>query len=577
MQNRTYRFSTFERFFGAFFFLMFSAYFVFMGVDAWNLFSIQDQWAIGEISFGNILGALFVSGLSLVVILLWCGMAIYALTYQISLSDTGIQVQARKHWGWKLLHRLNGSYFTGEIQFNTIWKIEVAGWAKPGHAEVYLRDGKRIFLGFRVLENNTEFMKQLASHLSPDQFGAGTDFLGKPRRFKTLVWVIYTIVLISLSAGYLHDPFINIWKSTIWNEELSALATYGISSDRDGSIWVSTGAYRDDAYIWHLSTDGRQHWKFPANLCDRCLLHSVSHTSEGYPVVLDTGSERSTIFKWDGQQWAEKRVEINFFSRNVNSYETRVWGEQNGQIVYWDFSTDKMGNVPFPPDVIEQDMQIFDYKVIDDSVLVYFFERDVSETIYKLSNGQWSEAAYSNPVGDTAMAYGLDDHGTIWAVKSIDSEKRQILLGYFDTDSETWIWQDIGQFFNYPLAFFKDVAVDSLGRVWIAGVYEGIDEETRFLEFVKVVSWSDDVSEVVEYNENNSNFENISSLTVTSDGRIWASDLNLLWLDATTEQLPAPLPDWVAKLDIYKYLGFYVAVFLVQMCLLIFAGYLDQK
>ncbi|MFN8461433.1 MAG: hypothetical protein U0X93_06645 [Anaerolineales bacterium] len=210
MQNRTYRFSTFERFFGAFFFLMFSAYFVFMGVDAWNLFSIQDQWAIGEISFGNILGALFVSGLSLVVILLWCGMAIYALTYQISLSDTGIQVQARKHWGWKLLHRLNGSYFTGEIQFNTIWKIEVAGWANCRAMQRYLRDGS-IFLGFRVLENNTEFMKTTRQPPLARSIWAGTDFLGKLRRFKTLVWVIYTIVA-SLSAGYLHDPFINIWK-----------------------------------------------------------------------------------------------------------------------------------------------------------------------------------------------------------------------------------------------------------------------------------------------------------------------------------------------------------------------------
>ena len=129
------------------------------------------------------------------------------------------------------------------------------------------------------------------------------------------------------------------------------------------------------------------------------------------------------------------------------------------------------------------------------------------------------------------------------------------------------------------LALFEDLAVDSKGRIWISGMYDRRDNKDHFLDFVMAAEWTEEgIKPLVEYTDKNSNLKHADKF-VMADDRIWMNNLSLYWIDATTEELPSPLPDWMVWLKEFsdEKFGWYFLVFLGQIFLFVIGVTLEYK
>jgi hypothetical protein len=368
-------------------------------------------------------------------------------------------------------------------------------------------------------------------------------------------------------------------KSTVWHEELGSWYVNGISVDSDGSVWAVAGHYKGDVFVWHLSEDARDHWTLPRELLSKHGLPSISHDLNGNPRVATSHIEASTIYSWEDDGWKQTNSNINFFNNNLHAHDTKLWGIQNGNLAYWDFADNQSGEISSPPEVVANGLRLLDFKVTPNGlVLAKFSEQDKPDTLYKFENGQWQEAVPPFPENEWLRKFCLDGQERIWALNSIGSDHDQDLLGYYDVENQKWRWQNLQPLHTYPIAYFSDIAVDPLGRIWISGMYEKPEDLYPNISFVKVIAWSEDeIIQIEEYNENNSNVEHASSMIVTPDGRIWLHENTLLWIDATSPKLPSPLPDWVNNLDIFEHFGWFIPLIAVQMILLGIAWALEYK
>jgi hypothetical protein len=163
--------------------------------------------------------------------------------------------------------------------------------------------------------------------------------------------------------------------------------------------------------------------------------------------------------------------------------------------------------------------------------------------IYLLRNGELQKQRYPMIVTDqlTVEDFTLANDGTVYVllvglsgvdslVEKIGVDGRQVF-----TKLPSHHQAEQGREDYYSLE------VDVRGRLWVAG---GIPSFVRVME----PNWAGLAHEIVEYNQYNSNYQNglESNLLRTSDGRIWAAKYHLVWTDSNVDDLPPPLPDWLA-------------------------------
>lgn len=506
--------------------------------------------------------SLFFIGLMLLLIWFTIGIVLFSLKYRITLSETSLQIRSFDFWGRKLLNRINGSYSIGLLPYNEIMFVDVDS-PMSGTARIICKDGRRILLSVRALENYQDFVEQLAGRLNYLQVEQGFLRLGKPKRFNRLLTVInvasWTIIIFMYFALFLDD-----WVPTIWNEEFAPWFVTNVSKDSDNSLWVGMSGNNDNLYIWHISENSRKNWIFSKDLCQNCRVNAVSHDSQGFPRIL-VDRDSSATYAWDGKKWARDDsgfdLETQQFPQQLSTIDSRIWGTHHDTLAYVDFGTDEKQDIPSPSEVESQNLRLIGFRVNPNkSLLAWFSEDDMPTLLYRFENGNWQKIAEFSLSDWRNWTYCQDFHGKVWVLRQ-DEDKHLTQVGFLDEGSEVWNWADFK--LEHP-AHFSNMDVDFYGRIWISGTYEP-DDNYYSLSFLKALSWTENntIEPIVEYTEKNSNLGDADLFVMTKD-RIWISSFgDLYW--ANSDKVPSLLPEWVNWLRNNDWFGWYALSMIVVL------------
>jgi hypothetical protein len=579
MENSEFRYGKVGRYLGMFFLLPLVMFFLSQLVSLLEPQELIEKFSVGQYPTPwGVAGFAIVASLLLVEMWLFIGMGIFPLTYKIVLSSSSITIQAGNFPGRNLFSKINNSiYYLGEIPYESIQSAEIDSW-RPGIAKLIFPNGGQILLPVKSLERSAEFMDILTSKLSTNQVGEGLVKLAQPRRFKILQSIIFTLaftptILLLILFG------VDNWNPKIWNEELSSWSVLAVSLDSDGTIWANADGDKDDVIVWRLSENSREHWSLPQNVCRDCTAYTVSHNSRNLPIVLDS-DEISTIYEWEGGKWNITTLDAYFFFNDLHAVDTQIWGKRNENLIYVDFATDEIVEIPSPADALSNGLELGMFSVSQDgSILAKFSAKGKPVVIYRLEGETWKNLIEFPPSTQWVWDFYQDAQKNVW-VLATSRDKSQITVGYSDSLNGTWKWADM-ELINpdRELAIFNDFAIDARGRIWVSGVYDQRDNKDRHRDFVMAVEWTEEgIKPLVEYTDKNSNLKYADRFVITDD-RIWMNNHRLYWIDATTEELPSPLPDWMVWLKDYydEKFGRYFLVFLGQIFLFVIGVTLEYK
>lgn len=549
---------------------------------------LSDRLAVGDYpSVWGVLGFLIFASLIFLEIWLFLNYGLFTFAYRVTLTSESIEIQGRDFFLRKFFNGLNNGYFLGSIPYENIKFIDTDFW-RPGIGKITLQNGETILLGIRSLENHREFIKQLTEKLSQIQVGESVEKLARPKRFGVLQTAIAIIgflpTVFLMTEVYFRDNITHIW-----NEELSAWGVDRITMDADGSIWASAGGYKSDIYAWHLSESRRDHWTLPLDTCEDCGVTYITHDSQNQPIILDTLSNENAIkaYAWDGTDWNQSVIEgdySNFFDR-TNAYGSTVWGTQNDALVQINFSSGKRTEFPFPEFVKSNQLKLRDFiSDSEDTLLARFISEGKPDYLYRFSHGKWQGPILTTSEEESLWVFCQDAEGAIWAIVSETSdgslELKHPRIGYYNPAISSWMWEalSLGESDRY-IAYYKDMATDRYGRVWVSGVYRPQSEDDHYLTFVSVFQpGGEDLELIVEYTDKNSNIDNGGQILITED-RVWIEDFSLRWIDIQTERLPSPLPDWIVwgfeMID--ENFGWTFVILIAQFALLFLAQSLEYK
>lgn len=577
MEEKTYQYTKFGRMgIGIFFlpnilYVVASLFILFSPKDLILKLSVGDYPTLQDVSTFLILTVL----VSLTIWLI-AQMVLFSLKYRITLTDTDLQIQAHDSWVRKLLNSLNSSYSIGLISYNEIMYVDADSW-RAGVAKITLKDGRRILLAVRALENYPDFVEQLAAKLDVMQVGQGFLKLKQPVRFKILAPLILTVVLLPAVLLYF-SMILEYWKPAVWNEELRPWYVTSVSKDTDDSIWVSAWDFGDNAYIWHISQGKNEHWTFSSELCADCMVSVVGHDSHNAPRIFAVGDD-SASYTWNGKDWAKDDIsfdlEPEYFPNHLTNTGTRVWGTHNEALAYVDLVTDEFKSFLPPDEVISHGLRLIKFQVNpDDSLLVWFSEKDMPILLYRFNGGNWQKITERPTTDQLVWDYCQDFNRRIWAITK-DKNTHQVQVGLFDEATGAWTWADLklAQPDRVP-EYFRNIDIDFYGRIWVSGSYERLSEKDYSSDFIEVLDWTDNgVQLVAEYTEKNSNVEDAEFFIMTKE-RIWISARHLYWIDS--ENIPSPLPAWIAWLDYDSNFGWYF-LFIIALIPLAIIGTLVER
>jgi len=585
MGNMEFRYKRSGQYLGVVFLIPFIIFLLSMFFPLIDIRGWADRISVGDYpSIWGVIGFLVLTSIVLLEIWLFVGMFTFSPSYKITITDTDLVITGWDFWGRKLLNQMNHGYYLGKIPYESINSIDLDAW-KPGVLKLTFHDGSYIFIPSRALENHTEFIELLSEKLVNAQGLEALAQVNEPKRFKHLQTFIYslafapTIVLMFLLLANEYEP-------KVWNEELTPWGVRALSRDSDGTLWASTSNRDDGLYIWRFFDNTKEHWTLPKEICGECDSFTVSHDSHDFPIVIsnekdpnDKSKRFSGIYKWDGNSWEMETVNAFFFSSHQNSMDTRVWAIKDENLIYIDFATDEVKEITPPAEALSQDLKLQDFRINwDGSLLAEFKEKDKPTIFYKLVNDKWGQPIeISSPI-QHAWKFYLDFNGNFWALTTSSDDKKS-LIGLYDVSKNMWKWHEV----EFPqsdreLAYFNDLAVDAQGRIWIYGVYNRRHQKDYFLDFVLVLDWSEnEVKPIIEYTEKNSNLDGADFFIVEND-RIWLGRFNLLWID-TTEELPAPAPEWVVWMKEFEdeNFGWYFPICIGQFILALIGASLEYK
>ncbi len=580
MENAEFRYTKTGRYLGLVFLLPLVIFLLAQIVSLLKPKELIEKYSVGQYPTPwGVVGFLILASLFLFEIWLFVGMGLFPLKYKIILSQSSIKIQAGNAFGRWLISKINNNaYYVGEIPYESIRSVDIDPW-RPGTAKLLFPSGGQVLISVRSLERSVEFVEQLTSKLSGYQIGEGIRKLVQPKRFKVLQKIIYTLAFMPTFLTFFL-LFVDEWNPKIWNEELSSWSVLAVSLDTDGTLWANAGGYKDNVYVWRLSENSREHWMLPQEICGKCRVYTVSHNSQGFPVVVDNTFDSSVIYKWDESRWNRTTLDAYFFNTDFHAVDTRIWGTRNENLIYIDFATDEVVEIPSPAEVFSNGLNLQDFNVNQDgSIFAEFIAKDKPNILYRFTDGDWQKLI-EFPTSDQRIWDSYQDvQGNVWVLVE-NTVKDQIEVGCYDLQNETWSWSDL-KLTNSEreFALFNDLAVDSKGRIWISGMYDRRDDKDHFLDFVMAAEWTDDgIKPIVEYTDKNSNLDSADQFVMTDD-RTWMNNLRLYWIDATTEELPSPLPDWVVWLkEFYEnHFGWYFLILLGQIALAIIGTSLEYK
>lgn len=339
-----------------------------------------------------------------------------------------------------------------------------------------------------------------------------------------------------------------------------------LSVDKQGAVWFSTSDVDTDAVqIGRLSGKTLQRWDVPAGVFSeddnsRGIL-SVTGDSKGHPVVF----LRTAIISWTGTEWKRKPLSQDFYW----SYGLSISGDSlqfidygDGAYHYWScpFEGDGCESLPVPEALSDLSARPIAYR---DSVMGPVLAAETSKgpiAFYRYAGGQWNPIAGPlDLLKPFLLAFTVSGDGTLWVTRELNVDTMRqgyspgpLAFGHWDAAAGEWLWSATEAFPGSFQQGIDGMEVDPLGRIWIAGYYKTANVNIGETAAAYTIR-GERADLAARYTDKNSNFQMRGGLVQGPDGRLWSCDSGLVSLDAGAEELPPPIPAWIADLDNNKF------------------------
>jgi hypothetical protein len=441
-----------------------------------------------------------------------------------------------------------------------------------GLLEIVPRDGKPLQVGVRAFEEGGErLLDELSKRVDAERIAPdlGTS-LWKYTWFDRLQLVFLVVILFFQVVNFYlligHNFVLGsvAWKSAWGGVLFNSVETFAL--DSDGTPWiVAESGSVDDCRVHHITHSGTQTWDLPDDVDGQLgcgFPRGVAQDGAGRPVVIYV----DRLLHWDGEAWlrepfAPAESGLSVYPGWVASRDSQVWGTAetaNGSesvLFGLDLSSGEWRVVP-PPDSAVNDGLAMSYRFHQsaDGSLLVLMTGENQVRLYLLRDGEWLEPGYPifmpSPAG--ILDFATDSAGRIWLLLAVGSGK--YALGRFDPETTAWDWGELESEQDL-YRFYRSMEVDERGRVWLAGLASrkqsaGVATFAGLILDVFELTADGQARRIVCYTTDNSNYQsgysmNYGGTHLGVDGRMWAAEDRLVWVDSTAHNLPDPLPDWI--------------------------------
>lgn len=350
--------------------------------------------------------------------------------------------------------------------------------------------------------------------------------------------LLYGAILIPIVYGHLL-PFKGGWDNyhTPWSESILYFSVTPQSMP-----WIVSTDFNDENLLIRFD---EQEWVWPRPQPDdgekEVSWEIALSDPQGQPTLI--GREVSTT--WQNGTWTQWKyygtysfiILPNFFV----STDEQAWLILSGDNDYHDLVVATAGKtgvdvIKLPEFAEQRKYQPVSLSMLPDETVLVLAGNEEEAEVFLLKDGVWLEKSYHVPFSNVheVRDFILDASGRLYFIFDEDPDSKRFTVEMVDGGKVTTTYFDSDFRPSYLL-------VDSNNRVWV--FLRGHDGGVVVLQPV----WGGEAELVVSYNKDNSNFPSRlhSAPEISADGKIWVLGEQLLWLDGSAHELPAPPPAWL--------------------------------
>ncbi len=446
------------------------------------------------------------------------------------------------------------SYRPFRIAYSEIVKVEraVGGYA---FQIVTNRNAVLRFAGFEFEGGLNRPLMELAGRLPAEKFSDEALAAAQHKSRWTSAMIVFQTIgtplilaVVLMGSGQYPSPLPTAWHKA--DLQVGLPSVRGVAADPDGSIWLLSDLGTEEYHIRHVSDGKPVDWAFPEEFAAIYRL-GIARDRAGNPWVIDAGS----IHRWDGTAWQTQAypegVRIGGW---ITVDGTTVWavtyGAETKRIVKLDIGDGNLQTqfVDLPEGALGADSEIEWMKPGPDGSLAIAVADDSHYAFYLWEGGSWRKIADLEEERMTifgGVQIDRDESGNIYVTQWYRKDGGRHAIGIFRPEQSAWNWSDV-YFLDDKETLHQEVEqllVDSSGRLWMV-MKNNINHYTERSVCV-FLEQGGEFHEIRHYTKDNSGMSGMPTL-MAGNGRIWAVWDYAAWIDSRQQDLPQPLPEWLA-------------------------------
>jgi len=364
------------------------------------------------------------------------------------------------------------------------------------------------------------------------------------------------------SYGLLRDGW-NVHRLP-WSEFLLEF-----SIDPQNSLWVASTDFNGDNLIIRFD-DQEQRWPFP--MVQNSYRTIVLADSQGQPTIIADESN----YTWQDGRWLQWKYfgvyhAVIYDEKSVVSTAENAWlilhGDHKPNVLVRAAGGEPGADViELPESAVQKGYEPYSLSILPDETVLVHAGNENETRIFLLRDGQWLEKSYDVPFDAYQVQdFVIDDTGHLFILYAIRVEEAVSFFVQIQDDKSTLVTElpRLDEKYSYDF-----LLVDPLGRLWASG--DSYRSEVAVMQPV----WGGIAELIIRYNGDNSNYPKYvrSSPVLGVDGKVWASDEDLFWIDSTASELPRPMPDWLAGFSDFQAANRFNYIMIVSA--VFFGGYI---
>lgn len=430
----------------------------------------------------------------------------------------------------------------------------------PGLLEILEMNGKghRIAVSFFAKNFGEEILVELKNRLPDERFQLGVEIhvlhhtWAKSKRISTAIFVLYFLLYFSTLALEpflpIRDRLVQAWTVEMRPSEYQKVRAYSI--DNNQGFWVVSYHNFGDYLIYHYTDKVEQQWELP-DPDNSKYPQQVSGDENGNPIVwLDDGILHFTEKNWHFIPYAlDPEIQVDNYWLIVSGTQGWVIDRPNNETLLFNLNalTGAKSTIIPPESAVQAELSPSLIRRAANGNLLVLMDKESEARIYLLTQeNEWRSNEYAVMINKSYRVEDLflDGENSLWVLLNGPS-LGEWLVEKITSSGEMKITRLPSPAPTDEWERYESIFADTHGRLWATGSYPGFI--TTFTP-----QWMSDAVEIERYTENNSNYVYGISYepALDANGKTWAFGEKISTLDTNSFELPQPLPDWLANLNI---------------------------